>query len=227
MYVSVIPTVIILCLPLLGSALTDNLLVAIDSLRLAHLPNTTLIAVHLSSVSPFLSALPANTEPSSIHEPTTITPPAHTLSPERYTYLQNPRHNTRPSPKHTSTQLSKVSQTSHETFTSSDILSTSEYTDTSPSYIRTDTTSRMTETWRHSRSISGSVTSNILGSSGDASSRWKRYSPPEDMNQATKRAMLVLTVAESGVGVEELFSQGPAADNVSRQREVSTPVYVS
>jgi peroxiredoxin len=223
----VIPTVIILCLPLLGSTLTDNLLFAVNSLRLAHLPNTTLIAVHLTSVTPFLPVPPTSTESSSIHEPTTTAPTTHTLSPEGYIYLQNPRYNARRSPKHTSTQLPKVAHTSHETFTSSDFLSTSEYTGTNPSYISIDTTSRATQTRRISRSIPGSGTTNILGSSMDKSSRWMRYSPAEDISQATKRAMLVLTVTESGVIVEELFSQGPAAGNFSRHPEVSvhTPIF--
>ncbi|KDR17127.1 Retinal guanylyl cyclase 2, partial [Zootermopsis nevadensis] len=160
---------IILCLPLLGSALTDNLLLAISSLRLAHLPNTTLIAVHLTSVTPFLPVPPTSSESSSIHEPTMIAPTTHTSSPEGYTYLQNPRHNARLSHKHSSTQLPKVAQTSHETFTSSDFLSTSEHTGTSPSYIRIDITSRATQTRRLSRSIPGSGTKNILGPSGDTS----------------------------------------------------------
>ncbi|XP_021924230.1 retinal guanylyl cyclase 1 isoform X2 [Zootermopsis nevadensis] len=210
---------IILCLPLLGSALTDNLLLAISSLRLAHLPNTTLIAVHLTSVTPFLPVPPTSSESSSIHEPTMIAPTTHTSSPEGYTYLQNPRHNARLSHKHSSTQLPKVAQTSHETFTSSDFLSTSEHTGTSPSYIRIDITSRATQTRRLSRSIPGSGTKNILGPSGDTSTRWMRYLPAEAMSQATKRAMLVLTVTGSAVSVEELFSQGPSAGNFSRHPE--------
>jgi hypothetical protein len=215
--------VIILCLPLLGSSLTDNLLFAINSLRLAHLPNTTLIAVHMTSITPFLPVPPTNTESSFIHEPTEIAPSTQTSIPEGYTYLQNPPHNARLSSKRTSTPLPKVAQTSHETFTSPDLLSTSEYTDTSPSYIRIDTTSRATQAWRLSRSIPDSGTKNILGYSGDKSNRWMRYSPSEDMSQATKRAMLVLTVTASGVSVEELFSQGPAAGNFSRHPEVRAP----
>jgi hypothetical protein len=60
--------------------------------------------------------------------------------------------------------------------------------------------------------------------SRDASSRWKWYSPPEDMSQATKRAMLVLTVAESGVSVEEIFNQSPASSNFTHHTEVSVTI---
>jgi hypothetical protein len=60
-----------------------------------------------------------------------------------------------------------------------------------------------------------------LGFSRDTNRRWKRYSPPEDMSQATKRAMLVLTVTESGVSVEEIFNQSPTSCNSTRHTEVS------
>jgi len=212
--------VIILCLPLLGSTLTDNLLSAINSLKLAQLPNTTLIAVHLTSVTPFLP-VPANSRTFSTAEPTTTPPPTHPASPEGYTYFQNFRSNTRRSPKHPSTQIPKVSQPSHGTLTSSDILSTSEYTDTSP---RTDSASRATQIRRQSSSLADVDTANILESSVYSGSKWKRYSPPENMSQATKRAMLVFTVTERGVSMEELFNHGlqvPAAGNLSRYLEVS------
>jgi hypothetical protein len=63
-----------------------------------------------------------------------------------------------------------------------------------------------------------------LGPSRDASSRWKRYSPPEDMSQTTKRAMLVLTVTESGVSVEEMFNQSPVSSDFTRHTEVSVTI---
>jgi hypothetical protein len=63
-----------------------------------------------------------------------------------------------------------------------------------------------------------------LGSSRDASSRWKRYSPPEDMSQATKSAMLVLTVTDSAVSVEDIFNQSPASCNFTRHTEVSVKI---
>lgn len=214
-------TVIILCLPLLGSTLTNNLLSAINSLRLAQLPNTTLIAVHLTSVTPFLPVPQSSSEPPSNPESTTSVPLTHTENLESGIYLQNPRSHTRHSPKHTSTQTPKVSQTPSETLTSSELLLTSEYTDISP---RTHTTSKATQTPRLSSSILGSDSTNILGPSRDASSKWKRYSPPEDMSQATKRAMLVLTVTESGVSVEEMFNQSPASSDFNRHTEVSVMI---
>jgi len=215
--------VIILCLPLLGSTLTDNLLSAINSLKLAHLPNTTLIAVHLASVTPFLPVPPANSRNFSTAEPTTTALPTHPASPEGYTYFQNSRSNNRRSPKHLSTQIPKVSQPSHGTLTSSDFLSTSEYTGTSP---KTDSASRATQTRRLSSSLADVYSANILESSVHSGSRWKRYFPPENMSQATKRAMLVFTVTERGVSMEELFNHGlqvPAAGNLSRYLEVSAP----
>lgn len=214
-------TVIILCLPLLGSTLTNNLLSAINSLRLAQLPNTTLIAVHLTSVTPFLPVPQSSSEPPSIPESTTTVPVTHTENLESDIYLQNRRSNTRHSPKHTSTQTPKVSQTPAETLTSSELLLTSEYTDISP---RTHTTSKGTQTPRLSSSILGNGSTNSLGPSRDASSRWKKYSPPEEMSQATKRAMLVLTVTESGVSVEEMFNQSPASSNFTRHTEVSVTI---
>jgi len=215
--------VIILCLPLLGSTLTDNLLSAINSLKLAHLPNTALIAVHLTSVTPFLPVPPANSRTFSTPEPTTTAPPTHPASPEGYTYFQNSRSNTRHSPKHPSTQTPKASQPSHGTLTSSDFLSTSEHRGTSP---RTDSAARATRTRRLSSSLADVDTANILESSVYSGSSWKRYSPPENMSQATKRAMLVFTVTKRGVSVEELFNHGlqvPAAGNLSRYLEVSAP----
>lgn len=215
--------VIILCLPLLGSTLTDNLLSAINSLKLAQLPNTTLIAIHLTSVTPFLPIPPANSRIFSIPEPTTTAPPTHPASPEGYTYFQNSRSNTRRSPKHPSTQIPKVPQPSHGTLTPSDFLSTSEYTGASP---RTDSAFRATQTRRLSSSPADVDTANILESTVYSGSRWKRYSPPENMSQATKRAMLVFTVTERGVSMEEIFNhglQGPAAGNLSRYLEVSAP----
>lgn len=208
--------VIILCLPLLGSTLTDNLLSAINSLKLAQLPNTALIAVHLTSVTPFLPVPPANSRIFSTPEPTPV-------SPEGYTYFQNSRSNTRRSPKHPSTQIPKVSQPSHGTLTPSHFLSTSEHTGTSP---RTDSASRATQTRRLSISPADVDTTNVLESSVYSGSRWKRYSPPENMSQATKRAMLVFTVTERGVSIEEMFNHGlqvPAAGNLSRYLEVSAP----
>lgn len=210
--------VIILCLPLLGSTLTDNLLSAINSLKLAQLPNTTLIAVHLTSVTPFLPVPPTNSRIFSTPEPTTTAPPTHPASPEGYTYFQNSRSNIRRSPKHPSTQIPKVSQPSHGTLTPSHFLSTSEYTDTSGS--------RATQTRRLPSSPADVDMANILESSVYSGSRWKRYSPPENMSQATKRAMLVFTVTERGVSIEEMFNHGlqvPAAGNLSRYLEVSAP----
>jgi hypothetical protein len=215
--------VIILCLPLLGSTLTDNLLSAINSLKLAHLPNTTLIAVHLTTVTPFLPIPPANSRTFSTLEPTTTAPPTHPASPEGYAYFQNSRSNTRHSPKHPSTQIPKVSQQSQGTVTSSHVHSTSEYTDTSP---RNDSAFRATQTLRLSSSLDDVDTANIVESSVYSRSRWKRYSPPKNMSQATKRAMLVFTVTERGVRTEELFNHGlqvPAAGNLSRYLEVSAP----
>lgn len=216
--------VIILCLPLLGSTLTDNLLSAINSLKLAQLPNTTLIAVHLTSVTPFLPAPPTNSRTFSTPEPTTTAPPTHPASPEGYTYIQNSRSNSRPSPKHLSTQIPKISQPSHGTLSSSDFLSTSKYTGSSP---RTDSASRATQTHRLSSSLAEGDTANVLESPVYSGNRWKRYSPPEDMSKATKRAMLVFTVTERGVSMEELFNrvpQVPAAGNLSRSLEVSATV---
>lgn len=215
--------VIILCLPLLGSTLTDNLLSAINSLKLAQLPNTTLIAVHLTSVTPFLPIPPANSRNFSTPEPTTTTLPTHSASPEGYTYLQNSRSNIRPSPKRLSTQIPKLSQPSHRTSTSSDFLSTSEYTGNSP---RTESASRPTKTRGLSSSFADGDTTNILETAVYSGSRWKRYSPPEYMSQATKRAMLVFTMTERGVNMEELFNhvpQVPAAGNLSQYLEVSAP----
>jgi hypothetical protein len=211
--------VIILCLPLLGSTLTDNLLSAVNSLKLAQLLNTTLIAVHLTSVTPFLRVPSANSRTFSTREPTTTAPATQPPSPEGYTYLQNSRSNTRRSPKHASAQTRKVSQPSHGT-TTSDILSTSQYAGTSP---RTDSASRATQTRKLSGPLADGDTANILESSIHTGSRWERYSPPEDMSQATKRAMLVLTVTERGVSMEELFSQIPTAGNFSRYLEVGVP----
>jgi hypothetical protein len=221
-YIFVSFPVIILCLPLLGSTLTDNLLSAINSLKLAQLPNTTLLAVHLTSVTPFRPAPSANSRTSSTPEPTTTAPATHPASPEGYTYLQNSRSNTRRSPKHASTQIPKASQPPHGALTS-DTLSTSEYTRTSP---RTDSASRATQTRRLSSPLADGDTANILESSVYTGSRWKRYSPPEDMSQATKRAMLVLTVTERGVRMEELFNQVPTAGNLSRYLEVRAPANI-
>jgi hypothetical protein len=64
----------------------------------------------------------------------------------------------------------------------------------------------------------------MLGPSSEESSRWKRYSPPGDMSQATKSAMLVLTVTDSGASVEELFNQSPASSNFTRNTEVSVRI---
>jgi hypothetical protein len=214
--------VIILCLPLLGSTLTDNLLSAINSLKLAQLPNTTLIAVHLTSVTPFLPIPPAYSRTFYTPEPTTNAPPTHPASPEGYTYLQNSRSNIRPSPKHPSTQIPKLSQPSHRTSTS-DFLSSSENSGTSP---RTESASRPTQTRGLSSSVTDGVTTNILESSVYSGSRWKRYSPPEYMSQATKRAMLVFTMTERDVSMEELFNhvpQVPTAGNLSHYLEVSAP----
>lgn len=205
---------------MLSSTLTDNLLSAISSLKLAQLPNTTLIAIHVTSVTPFLPVPPANSYTSSTPEPTTIAPATNTASSEGYTYLQNSRSNTRRSPKHPYTQTPKVSHTQHGTLTSSDFLSTSGHTGTSP---KTDSSSRATQTRRHSSSVADGGAANILESSVYTSSRWKKYSPPEDVSQATKRAMLVLTVTERGVSMEELFNQVPAVANLSRYLEVSAP----
>jgi hypothetical protein len=191
----------ILCLPLLGSSLTNSLLSAINSLRLAQLPNTTLIAVHLTSVTPFLPAPQFNPEPPSIPESTT-TPVTHPANFQGYSYLQTPRSSTGLPPKRASTQIPTVPETS-------ELLLTSEYTDTSP---RTHTAFKTTET------------PNMLGRSKEESLKWKRYSPPGDMSQATKSAMLVLTVTDSGVSVEQLFNQSPASSNFTRHTEVSVRI---
>ncbi|KAJ4428495.1 hypothetical protein ANN_24532 [Periplaneta americana] len=203
--------VIILCLPLLGSTLTDNLLIAINSLKLAHLPNTTLIAVHLTSITPFLSAPSANTDPLSGHDSTSYGPSPQNDKPqipEHHIHPQNPR----PNKRHISSHRSASGTPSVDQAESI----TSENSGTSPSFVESDdsfthTTSRATQTGRLPRSIPGSGIHNILGSSSEMGSsdvhqRLKRYAPPEDMSQATKRAMLVLTVTEIGVSVDELFS---------------------
>jgi hypothetical protein len=200
----------ILCLPLLGSTLTNSLLSAINSLRLAQLPNTTLIAVHLTSVTPFLPVPQSNSKPSSIPESTTTVPITDPANLEGYIYLQSLRSNTGLPPKRASTQRPKVSETSFET--SSELL-----------------LSRTTQTPRLVNPMPRSDTTNTLGPSREAGSRWKRYSPPEDMSQTTRNAMLVLTVTDSGVSVDEMFNQNPASSNFTGHTEVSvrilTPSY--
>jgi hypothetical protein len=202
--------VIILCLPLLNSRITDNLLLAINKLRLAHLPDTTVIAMHLTSIDPFLpiphvlnSSIVASTiDPGS--------PKGHW-----HTYLQNHPPDAKNSPQQISSiRLLKKYLSSFEVSTSSNFFVTPEYRPTSPSY------SRLIQT---RAPLSG--TRSTFGSSEDASSMWRRYSPPEGTSQVTKRAMLVLTVAESEVSVEELFNQGLVAGNMGRHPEVSASTY--
>ncbi|KAJ9584440.1 hypothetical protein L9F63_021215 [Diploptera punctata] len=145
----------------------DNLLIAINTLKLAHLPNSTLIAIHLTSPTPFI---PSNVE----H---LLTPDLTTTPPQATSETSNSRSYKRHSP-------ASNEQTSNY-FTTDEPFSPS--------------ASKFTQTGRLPRSVnSGSPPTNSMDSYSDVKyvPRWRRYSPPEEMSQATKRAMLVLTVTD-------------------------------
>ena len=183
----------------MGSALMDNLLVAINTLKLAHLPNTTLIAIHLTSPTPFVS--------SNAESDFNTAPPQATSEPG------NPRSNKRHSPDH--------------------LPASNEQTDLNPSprqynepssYFTTDepfapAASKFSETARFLRSIPSSLDSSADDKFGH---RWRRYLPPEEMSQSTKRAMLVLTVTDINTNVEDFFSERrqSSTSNSSRYYEV-------
>ncbi|PSN34809.1 hypothetical protein C0J52_24943 [Blattella germanica] len=204
----------------------DNLLIAINTLKLAHLPNTTLIAVHLTSPTPFI---PPNIEHFTT-EPTTISP-----STESHSNPEHSRTNKRHSPDNTPSQkianepATMDPEASHIS-TPSDLKSASEYND-APSYFTTDdpftsAPSKMTQTGRLPRSISSSNFQYTLDGSGEGrnSHKQRRYMPPADMSQATKRAMLVLTTTDIAVNVDEFFSpdrRHGSSSNWTRYPEVN------
>ena len=192
----VLLAVIILCLPLIGSTLMDNLLVAINTLKLAHLPNTTLLAIHLTSSTPFISS---NAEHLSVPDVTTTSEPVHSRSNKR----QSP-----------------ASQVSAPNAFNSAQESSSYFTKDEPF---SPTASKLSQTGRLPRSVPSNLDSS---GNGRYLRKWRRYSPPEEMSQSTKRAMLVLTVTDVNTNVEEYFSerrQNPL-DNSTRYSEVSIAV---